>query len=322
MSDDDYTFDFSSVSGAAAAEEAAKSSKRDRPGFWSLTDGQSCLLRFINDADPNVAVPQSWITVRQHSMVPTKPRPKDVTGNWPKSMGAMCRNAHPFSARYDGCPICQMTNSEGKKLVASSRTWALALEREEVIEGGQVVGIRTKTKEVQSVDDEGNPKGDVRVVPSVVVINQGWKNFFAHLSGFAGRYGTVVDRDYYITRKGATQNDTTYQIVPAEPLSLDDGSRLDLRRPEVVAMMFPEGTLPNLAKIVAEQASDDYFGRFFFDLPEKGKSGGAQQPAAPSSDQAPDANRLAALRERMTAAAAPAAQPTAAAQPRTMRNFT
>ena len=56
------------------------------------------------------------------------------------------------------------------------------------------------------------------------LLNQGRKNYFSIIEGFAGRYGTLLDRDYYVLRKGAGQSDTSYQIAPLDPIQTPVGA--------------------------------------------------------------------------------------------------
>ncbi len=352
-------FDFSGSQGAEAAREAFKNSQVsfDKTDFFGL-DGSpaavaagtnSAIIRMLSD---HVAVPGvvPWISVTQHSMVPTKPKPADHEGSWPKSMGAICRNDKIFKAKYGDCYIDTMPPEPGKKnRNPSSRTWALAVLREEVLGSkemvaagqipesmlGQVVGIRDKTKEVAEVDKDGKPTGETKVVKQYVKVNQGWKNFFAPLAGIAGRNKTVLDRDIYISREGEGANDTVYTPMPLDPIVFPEGHKFagkvfDLRDAEQRAEFYPDA--PDLRKLVAEQASNEYFNRFFVPndrlygngegvtdrKPAAAKTatgapaGPASTPAAPSTEQAaPAADRLAALKARVGGGAAPAAAPEA-----------
>jgi len=318
------------------------------------------LLRMLSDyiALPDKSLPP-WITVLQHSMVPTKPKPEGFEGNWPKSMGAVCRNDKVFKARYGDCYIDTMPPRPGRKTSAgSARTWAIAVLREEVIGDGtpalggeewkgKVVGVRDKMKEVAQVDKDGNPTGETKMVRQYVKINQGWKNFFALLSGHAGHFKTVLDRDYWITREGMGQDDTVYTITPADSITFPadhpkfPGQKFDLRDAAQRAEFYPD--MPDLRKIVAEQASNEFFNRFF--VPEdrlygdgsKGPEFGTKKapagspaaggpptpgnaPATPKTEaSAPNMEALAALKSRITgggdAPAAAAAETPAAAAP-------
>lgn len=367
-------FDFTGSEGGAAAEAAAKSGgKFSKTGYFKL-DGSPqgiaagnhvAIIRLLNehirrpDGDPRAHAVTSaygvpWITVDMHSMVPTKPQPADWPEgrNWPKSMGAVCRNDKVFRARYGDCYICttkKVVKGKEVQFPAGPRTWALAVLREEVVgtaemvaQGmipqtmvGTVVGYRDKTKEVAKMVD-GKDSGEVEIVPEIVIIQQAWKNFWSSLSGMAARYTTCMDRDYHITRSG-NDTTTTYQIVPLDPIVLGEnnkyglpaGTKYDMSIPELVQALYPD--LPDLRPMVAENADDDYYARFFDPskvsppikkegddaaAPAAGAAapaGPANVPNAPSAEPTGDA--LAALRARVTQQTGAAPADAAAATP-------
>ena len=369
---EDMEFDFSGATGSEAAREAFQSNQSlfNRIDFFGLdatAEGvqrgdNSAIIRLLSDDRPlpDGSLPP-WITVDQHSMVATKPTPQGWPFNWPAKMGAVCRNDKVFKARYGDCCIDTMPPAPGRRnSKPSPRTWALAVLREQVIGDGtealggeqyrgKVVGIRDKTKEIQKTDDKGEPTGETEVVPVYVKINQGWKNFFSLLSGHAGHYGTVLDRDYWITREGMGQDNTVYVITPLDPITfapnhpLFPGQVFDLRSKEQREHFYPN--LPDLRKMVAEQASDEYYNRYFapenalygngskgegFEQAltkarEEAANGGGSAPAskgvsvpsgapsAPSTESAPPSiERLNALREKIGGPGFPAPAQTAA----------
>lgn len=344
--------DWDAAEGSEAAKEASKNSGAafDRVEFFGLdaspggvaSGADKALVRFLSD---HVKVEGQadlipWITVEQHSMVPTKPRPADLKENsgWPAKMTAVCRNGKIFKARYGDCYICNnMTKPDGKKYFAGARTWAIGVLREQVrgdgseaLGGpglkGQIVGVRDMTKEVAVLGEDNKPTGETKMVKQYVKFNLGWKNFFGPLSGIAGYHGTVVDRDYLIQRSGMGQNDTNYTFVPMDPIQMGDGRVFDVRNPEIRAEHY--GDRPDLRQIVAEVASDEFYDRFYRPTngsapvqaaPVQSVAGQSQialpttTPAAPGG--APNGDRLAALRDRITAAPAAEAPAPAAAAP-------
>lgn len=250
--------------GAAAAKDASspKGAAFAKTHYFSLSDGEEVCVRFLTDAD-------SWITVDQFNYIPTKPAPSDYTGNWPKFMGAVDRRTKMAdgSTLYDDCYISDfMTRDDGSPYKSSPRTWALAVIRDEVRnEQGTIIGYKDQTREVAEVSD-GKPTGQTTIEKAVVVVNMGYKNFFGSLQGFAGRYGTILDRDYYIKREGAGLT-TTYHIVPADPIDAPDPSnpestiRFDLRNPAFFAAY--EKNMPDLEEMILYRASDEFYKRFF-----------------------------------------------------------
>lgn len=283
--------------GAEASQEASKGGNYSRTQYWGLEDGKACILRFLTDHD-------EWIVVDQHQMIPTKPKPDDYEGqNWPEKMGCVCRKDPAFAGIYTECYVCDFV-VDGKKIKKpSARTYALACLREEVIEGGVVVGVRDQTREVTIPAREakdGNPaQPEKKVVEkAIVVVNQGYKNFFSALKGFAGHYGTVLDRDYYIKREGS-QTDTDYTIIPMDPIMLQDGRKLDLRQPDLMARYEHE---IDLGEIVGDKASDEYFARFFDPRVSVNKEGVVSRTGAapePKPQHDVDAEKLAALAGRI-----------------------
>lgn len=291
--------------GADAAKEASKQVQFDRAQYFSLKDKDEIVVRFLTDSD-------EWITVDQHNFVPTKPEPEGHEGKWPKVMGTVCRKTKlgDGSTLHDDCYICDhMKRPDGKPYRATGRTWALAVVRHEVKdEDGKVLGYRDGVREVQETDKDGKPTGEVKKQKEIVVVNMGYRNFFGILQGFAGRYGTVLDRDYYIKRDGDDQN-TTYHIVPLDPIETKDPDdpdtliRLDLRDERL--MKRYEGDAPDLEDIVERRADLEFYERFF--IPGKGgdsskqggsSNGGSSSSANDSGGDVPD-ERVKELAERV-----------------------
>lgn len=273
--------------GADAAKDAASKSGAafSKTNYFSLGDGEEAIVRFLTDAD-------SWVTVEQHQYVATKPAPADYTGNWPRVMGAVCRKTKLLdgSTLHADCYICEhIAKPDGSPQKPSSRTWALAVLREEVRnENGQVVGFRDQTREVAELKD-GKPTGSTKTEKAAVVLNMGYRNFFSALQGFAGRYGTVLDRDYYIQRQG-NDTQTQYHIVPVDPIDVADPDnananiRFDLRDSRFMQRYATDA--PDLEQIVMDRASDSFYERFF----DRGASApAAEQPVASNSNDVDDA---------------------------------
>lgn len=277
--------------GAAAAAEASKGAQFARTNFFKLEDGESIILRFITPAD-------EWITVQQHQMIPTKDAPKGYKGDqWPERMGAVCRRDEAFSGLYDDCYICDFLVDGNKIRKPGARVWALACIREEVIGDGsedlggpamkgKVVGYKDGTREeTRKVDD----KEVTQTVKNIVVVNMGWRNFFSVLDGFAARYGTITDRDYWIKRVGST-TDTTYQIVPAnEPIAVNVNGEAVTLDPTNPVFADRYKTDINLEEIITERSNDEFYARFFdrrMTITDEGKveSSGVEVPAKPENE--------------------------------------
>lgn len=278
--------------GAEAIEEVAKqaSSSFARTHYFGIKDGEKAIVRFLTDHD-------QWIGVLMHSMVPTKAKPDNFEGNWPQVMGAVCRKDPAFAGTYSDCYICDHLAGKGKvKGNPSLRTWALACLREEVIEDGKVVGFRDAVREVKRKKKDSDTEETIQE-KAIVVVTMGWKNFFAALQGFAGHYGTVLDRDYIIKRKGS-DTDTTYQIIPMDPLFDDKGNKLDVRS-EWGKRYATDLTIEDA---VTAQSSDEYYARFFdprVSVDKDGKVSETGEAPAPKADNDVDQERLAELSKRV-----------------------
>lgn len=293
-------FDFSGSTGAAVAKEANKGGEFQREIMFltlkadeaSVQQGKhQAFVRLVTEHERKPwmtsLTPWSlpWITVQQH-YAPTKQKPpyarEEMT--WPPKFGAVCRADRVFVKKYGQCYLCEQGNKAG------ARTWALGIEREQVIQDGKVVGMRDKTREVLDLDEKGEPillkqDGDnkeykKKVVPAWVVLNFGWKNFFNALNGQAGFRGTALDRDYLIERSGTKNNDTTYAFIGMDPITISGEWAQQLGVPEgtpydmghvvgevdgrpipLSELIYPD--MPDLRKIVAERTSEEFYGRWF-----------------------------------------------------------
>lgn len=302
--------------GDAAEHQSKTASSYDRVPFLSMKDGESVIVRFLTDE-------KDWISVHQFGFLPTKPAPADWTGKWPSKMPAVSRQSRndsgdlvfPWLAEDDF--ISQfMRDEKGQPYKASSRTWAFVCVREEVREGGRLLGYRDKMRE-HSYEKDGVTITEK--VKDIQVANYGWKNFFSIFKGQSDYFGTVLDRDYRITRKGSGANDTSYLVIALDPVSLDDatcdrlgvphGSHYDLQIPQIAALYKPTTELGDL---IMERCSDEYYGRFFdtrVTAPARPNSASAQTaPAEQQARQETDVQQstLDALTSRVLGYAAPA----------------
>lgn len=308
------------ATGKAAADEL----DADRPtsgGFRSVNyfslkkPGDRTILRFLLDHD-------AWYTFLVHSFVSTRPRPDFLKSDakWPKNADAICRQDRKIKHLFDdGCYVCTMKKDDGKSYFPQPRTWALAVEREEVlgtqkmIDDGlvpaenefgqsnvdQVVGYRDVMIEVDETDAEGKSTGSKIKVPNILVVNQAQTNFFDPMWGFASVYkNTVLDRDYHVTRVG-TGRETDYNIAPLDPIP-----GLDMRTKQADGRTLGQTYIedykaPDLLELIERKLEDEHFHRYFdirFPVPQRksdtssgndGASNGAAQngpsPATPAA---------------------------------------
>lgn len=319
--------------GAEASAEASKGGGQfAKTHYFNIEDGKSEIVRFLTEKD-------DWIVVNQHQMIPTKPKPSGYDGNWPDKMGSVCRADEAFEGVYytdaesrkSACYICEFM-VDGKNIKKpGGRTWALAVLREEVLGDGsddlggpemkgKVLGIRDQVREVAKIGEDGKPTGDTYMEKAVVVVNMGYKNFFSALTGFAGHYGTVLDRDYLVKRSG-NDTSTVYQIIPLDPIILEGGKKYDLREAEFMARYAP---VPDLEALITERTTDEFYGRFFdkrITVTKEGKVEASGESAPAKQENDVSADRMAALANRVkdyaptgeAAAATETSQPAAAA---------
>lgn len=303
MTDMIEEFDFSGSTGAEVAKEANKGGDFQREIEFltlkadpaSVQQGKDkAIVRLVTEHEVKpwmhghgvTKYNFAWITVAQH-YAPTKPKPAYARegARWPEKMYAVCRKDKVFAKKFNNqCLICEQGNK------ASDRTWALGIEREQVIDNGQIIGIRDKMREVLDFDESGQPivleqNGDKKTykkkwVPAWVVLNFGWKNFFNALNGQASYFQSVLGRDFLIQRTGTGNNDTNYTFIPLDPITMSgewaqaagvaDGTPYDLgltvaedngRPVPLMERLYPD--MPDLRKIVVERTSEDYYGRWF-----------------------------------------------------------
>jgi hypothetical protein len=266
--------------GGHRAEERAAQEKASRKNFtndWEYFSlaapadgevfGETKVIRLVTD-EPD------FRETRQHSFVKTKPAPADKPADkkWPLKMGAVCRQSPGFDAIYADCyiDIADEYLVEGKKGMyhpkPALRLWAVAVEREPLIGTDAMVAAgQIEAYEVgspvgyQDVLVEREVDGKTVKAPKFVVLNFGLENFFNSILGFHTAYGTLLDRDYKITRKGSG-TDTDYIIAPLDKQLHTDGKPFDLRRPELKELY----EIPfDLDAIIANLASDEYYEWFF-----------------------------------------------------------
>jgi hypothetical protein len=338
-------------------EESAKSQMAsfNRVDFFSVADGKSVVVRFLMDYD-------EWPSVEVHTMVPVQKKQPEGRRSWPKTVPAICRrtklpDATPmdvqatmpyFPCLYPDCYICDhIRKADGKAIGRSSRSFTLVVIREEVrgdgsaelggeVNKGKLLGYKDKMKEVAVVDATGKPTGDVEKVRDIQIVQQAYSNFFIHLEGMAGVHGTLLDRDYFVKRKGES-TDTEYQIVHLDPQHVQGASGpviFDLRDPEFAkrygievtdqGRIYPEEL--DLDAHIERQMGDRYYGLYIdprIPQPVEGRSDNSSDSQATATPVAKpeteaSADQMAALRDRVVGyskgANGPVEAPAAAAE--------
>lgn len=322
--------------GATAGQKAVDEQQKSQGGFrktefLTLKPGEEVRIRLLDewDYDPSDETLPAWVIVDQHSYVNTRARhpewPKD--SKWPEKMGSVCRITLDADGQPMFAPSCYLCETGQKKSV---RYWARAVIREEVKEDGNVVAVRDKVREVRIKDKEGNEKTILE--PEVVVLNFGQQNFFGALIGFGKKYGTVLDRDYWVTREGE-KTDTVYHIVPDTPINRavtdENGNVVTDAAGDVKTVLYTTADPVVRAKYrdfdslledeITRQASDDHYALWFdtnHDQPSlKKKKDGEDKPSASAPSSAPqqqDAPPMQSVVDRIKSYAANADGPVAA----------
>lgn len=247
--------------GVEAAEEASKSQgggRFNRLDYFTIKDAHdpTRIVRFITDAD-------AWISTTMHPNMPTRPAPAGYTGKWPESMGCVCRMDSYKGQRtfpeYADCFHCITPDSKGKPRRKNDRTWAIGILRQQ----NPDKSFSDVMRDVTITKDDGTE--ETTTIPHYVVFCQAWSNFWTTINDHYKIRGTILDRDWMITRKGFTMNDTDYGIVPLDPVNVmlpgkTEPQILDFRDEEILAFYTD---IPDLGEFVADQASDEYYDKFF-----------------------------------------------------------
>ena len=261
--------------GGQQAEEAAKANRKSfaKVEYLQLEDGETTVIRLLDDSP-------DWIFVKQHSFVDTKDAPSDMTDEdrkkWPAKMNAICRYDKAIDG--DNCYICDnLTGPKGKPLSPGVRLWVRAVIREEVkgtqamadagdipeSKIGRIVGFRDAEHDVEETDAEGKTTGKTVRRKKMVLINMGMKNFFGALQGYFDMHGTVLDRDYRVTRKGSNV-DTDYTIIGCDPIEGFDLNSDPELRARYEKFAAEQGlSVDDLEKMLLNRGSEEYYARFF-----------------------------------------------------------
>jgi hypothetical protein len=329
---DDEDLDF--ASGGLQAAEYAKAAAAARRALY----GNAYITQFLQDDGDNVRVrfltdEPHLIETLQHGMVKTKPAPKDKPADrgWPETLSAVCRHTPVGPDRHPAFPDCYICDNirdeKGKKSFAGTRLWGLAVIREpvigtaEMVTAGQIqphqvnqeVSYRDKTEEVDELDADNKPTGKKVQRKVIVIVNMAQANFWSPLMTNRVFFGTIVDRDYLVVRKGAKKTQKVqYEFVALNPVYVkhpESGQVVifDLRDPKLAAVYEGQGMdLTKLRKHVARLASKKFYDRFFDPRVEVPWSE-EEETSTPS----PDAATVAAQAAGHSAVAEPSSGPTA-----------
>lgn len=184
-------------------------------------------------------------------------------------------NLHEFVTCFDGskrsfvcrrevdepCELCSTPDVRRREVAYAAAVW-----RED--KGSGKFGTKTETIEV----DENGSKV-TKTVPWVGILQQAPRNFWGWFYEAYEKRGTLLDRDYSVTRRGKGM-ETDYQPYP------EDATELDIAK-------FAEFK-PDLEAMLSRQASKEYYDRFLHGIAEENK-----EESAPSTNQLTDDEKAA-----------------------------
>ena len=143
-----------------------------------------------------------------------------------------------------------------------------------VKENGKIVGYKDPDRRRSPAKTRRAKRQPSRKSPSSWPTWRG-KTFFSILNGYGSAYGTILDRDYQISRIGELL-DTTYTIIPLNPITTSlngEDVPFDLRNDELMARYLPDaaeigyarrfGQASHRRDLEACRLKDDFYGRFF-----------------------------------------------------------
>jgi hypothetical protein len=254
------------------AKSGGSGGDRVPTNWFSWSDGEAKILRFLTDADEVL-----WSYM--HDYVPCKDG---------KRRNFVCRKE-----LGDDCELCGTEDVRRREC-----GWGVAVLRQEVreeVDGrSKVVGYTDWTEEIE-VEENGKKLKKVR--PFVGVVRQSPSNFWLYILGAYEKYGSLLERDMDIARKGGDKN-TVYLVYPCDPVDIPNvKERYRKFSPDVRAMVETIG-------------SKDYYDTHLHGKTKESSSGTSTSastpaPSAPSSDgdELAELARLRAAQETISASA-------------------
>ena len=184
--------------------------------FFNWESGETKTIRFLTEGD-------QIVLTSLHEFVTTHDGGKNS-----------------FVCRREVNAECELCETEGKprELALAAAIWRI-----EQKEGGKSV-FKTKTEEIE-VEEDG--KTITKVVPWVGIMRQAPRNFWGWVYEAYDKHGTLLDRDYSITRRGK-KVETTYNFFQ------EDKQEMDLSKFEAY--------LPDLEEHLSWQASKEYYDKY------------------------------------------------------------
>lgn len=295
---------------------------RDRPWWYLKSEGDVAVLRFLEES-------KDWRKVPTHKFFPTKPEPEDNEGKWPDQMPAVCRLGKLSNRFPQGCAI-HISGYTGKFKKGSSSEdvrYTLAVEREQYEENGRKL-YRDKEIEVPAFDMETGEfiEGETLTLPSIVMVAETMWHMMSALKGVGEALGSLCTQDIRLKRiKNPSGQGQIITPVAVGDNGVIPGSEHWEGYQLAQKLWKPGGLVLN--REILYRASDDYWNHFFL-MPDgrtwkqhdierggdptshspqgsKKSSGGSSSSGggssyAPTSTAQPDADKLAAMRARIS----------------------
>ena len=217
--------------GVAAAKESAERNRftGGTNRYFKWDPGESKTLRFLTDGCDDGCGNENLLT-NLHEFVTCFDGSK---------RSFVCRR------EIDGeCELCGKPDVRRREIM-----YAVAIWREEVKKDGKST-FRTKTETIE-VEEDG--KKVTKVVPWVGIVQQAPRNFWGWFYEAFEKRGTLLDRDYSVTRRGKAM-ETDYQPYPEDPQELDLAKFQEFK--------------PDLEAMLTRQASKEYYDRFLHGITE------------------------------------------------------
>lgn len=204
------------ATGFQAMQQAVKNISSSRGGggrrfsYFNLDDGQSIIVRFLTDVDEIVTCDfyeyvktnQSDTSTNSFIVAP------DYYAEDPSWSGT------DWVLKYGG-KTKPWGSDELEDPKPKERTVAIAVEREAIAVDNNGSG-RPKFKYQDKIIEVEDKDGKKHKGRNFIVIRKDAKTFWGGVVGYYGEFGTLVDRDYKITRNGAKLA-TTFATIPVGP---------------------------------------------------------------------------------------------------------
>jgi hypothetical protein len=227
------------------AQNRGNSNSSSRTNFLKWKDKETKSVRFLSDGDQ---IFFKWV----HDFVPCQDG---------KNRSFVCAEDSEDESRP--CELCQ-ADVKRREL-----GYAVALVREEVRDAkNKIVGYDTVMVE--------NEDGDLE--PLIGIVSQGWNNFWTFVDSYYMKYGSLLDLDLDITRKGADMT-TIYSVMPNQPDPIDG-----------LATMFGD-LVPDHKAIIENMGSEAYYAQHLHGIKKESSSNNDEEQS--KQDQ------YSALKERL-----------------------